>query len=190
MKLLDHLQKVDEEISAKLVFQEDYGWKHRIAALIGHSCDSWYWLIGLALVWFFSRGTIRATAFLWALALGLLAVAVLGIKFLLRRPRPEGDWGSIYRVTDPHSFPSGHAARAMTIAFLALQFQNPVWFFGLVLWAVLVGFSRVALRLHYFSDILVGWLIGALSGFAALKFLPDLLQKLFTVFPFLNWIIK
>lgn len=87
MKLLDHLQKVDEEISAHLVFQEDYGWKHRIAALIGHSCDSWYWLIGLALVWFFSRGTIRATAFLWALALGLLAVAVLGIKFLLRRPR-------------------------------------------------------------------------------------------------------
>ena len=115
---------------------------------------------------------------------------MLGIKFLLRRPRPEGDWGSIYRVTDPHSFPSGHAARAMTIAFLALQFQNPVWFFGLVLWAVLVGFSRVALRLHYFSDILVGWLIGALSGFVALKFLPVLLQKLFTVFPFLNWVIK
>jgi membrane-associated phospholipid phosphatase len=52
-------------------------------------------------------------------------------------------------------------------------------------WAILVGYSRVALRLHYFSDILVGWLIGALSGSLAVKFLPILIQKLPDVFPFL-----
>ncbi len=186
MSLLDQIQKVDEEISARLVLQKEYGLTHKLMALIGHSCDSWYWLLGLTLVWAFTRGTIRTTAILWGLALASLAVIVLGIKFLLRRPRPEGEWGSIYRVTDPHSFPSGHAARAMTIAFMALQFQNPLWFIGLFIWAIMVGFSRLALRLHYFSDILVGWLIGALSGILALNFLPVLIQKLPEIFPFLT----
>ncbi len=186
MKLFDQIQKVDEEISASLVFQKESGLAHSLFALIGHSCDSWYWLIGLTLIWFFTRGPIRTTAVLWGLALAILAVAVLGIKFLLRRPRPEGKWGSIYRVTDPHSFPSGHAARAMTIAFLALQFGNPLWFFGLFAWAILVGYSRVALRLHYFSDVLVGWLVGALSGALALKYLPVLIEKLPDYFPFLT----
>ncbi len=186
MKLLERIQKVDEEISARLVLRDEKSVAHKIIALIGHSCDSWYWLIGLMLVWFFTRGAVRTTAILWGLALASLAVIVLGIKFLLRRPRPEGEWGSIYRVTDPHSFPSGHAARAMTIAFLATQFQNPLWFIGLFPWAILVGYSRIALRLHYFSDILVGWLIGGLSGILALKFLPLLIQKLPDIFPFLT----
>ena len=186
LKLLERIQKVDEEISARLVLKDEKSVAHKLVALMGHSCDSWYWLIGLTLVWFFTRGAIRTTAILWAFGLASLAVIVLGIKFLLRRPRPEGEWGSIYRVTDPHSFPSGHAARAMTIAFLALEFQNPLLFLGLIVWAVLVGYSRVALRLHYFSDVLVGWLIGALSGILALKYLPLVIEKLPEVFPFLT----
>ena len=186
MPILDCIQKMDEEISARFVLKKEDSLAHKLVALIGHSCDSWYWLIGLTLVWVFTRGPVRRTAILWALALAILAVFVLGIKFLLRRPRPEGEWGSIYRVTDPHSFPSGHAARAMTIAFLALQFQNPLWFIGLLAWAILVGYSRLALRLHYFSDILVGWLLGAVSGILALRFLPVLIQKLPDIFPFLT----
>lgn len=190
MKVFDRIQKLDEQISARLVLQNEAGLAHKLVALIGHTCDSWYWLIGLALVWVFSRGTVRTTAFLWAVALAILAVFVLGMKFLLRRPRPEGEWGSIYRVTDPHSFPSGHAARAMTIAFMAVQFQNPFWFVMLFIWAILVGYSRLALRLHYFSDVLVGWLTGALSGLLAVRFFPCLLQKLPLAFPFLTGILK
>ena len=48
-----------------------------------------------------------------------LAGVVLAIKFLVRRERPQGEWGGIYRNTDPHSFPSGHAARAFLIAVVA-----------------------------------------------------------------------
>ncbi len=189
MSLIQEILTLDEKISARLALRDEKGPAHSLGAVIGHSCDSWYWLIGLALVWFFGRGTIRSTAILWALALGCLAVIVLGIKFLLRRPRPEGEWGSIYRVTDPHSFPSGHAARAMTIAFMGLGLGKPLWFFVLLVWAVLVGWSRVALRLHYFSDVLVGWLVGALSGILALRRLPVILQRLLGIFPFLTWFI-
>jgi len=190
MNLLDRVQKLDEEISAQLVLPEENNLAHKLAALIGHSCDSWYWLIGLALVWLFARGTVRTTAILWSLALFLLAVFVLAIKFLLRRPRPEGEWGSIYRVTDPHSFPSGHAARAMLIAVLSLQFENPLVFILLLTWAVLVSYSRVALRLHYFSDIVAGWLIGALSGWLSLRYLPLAIEKLTAALPFLTPLIK
>ncbi len=185
MKLLQRIQKTDEEISARLVLPDQNAIAHKLAALIGHTCDSWYWLIGLLLIWRFTHGTVRKTAILWGLALALLAVIVLGIKFLLRRPRPEGDWGNIYRATDPHSFPSGHAARAMTIAILSLQFGNPIVFILLLIWSALVGLSRVALRLHYFSDILVGWLLGGLSGWIALRFLPAVVEKLPEIFPFI-----
>jgi undecaprenyl-diphosphatase len=58
--------------------------------------------------------------------IGVLAAMVLGIKFLVRRKRPEGEWGQIYRNTDPHSFPSGHAARAFLIAVIASALA-PAW---------------------------------------------------------------
>jgi membrane-associated phospholipid phosphatase len=74
----------------------------------------------------------------------------------------------------------------MTIAFMALEFADPMWFVLLLAWALLVGYSRVALRLHYFSDVLVGWLIGAVSGVLALRFLPILVEKLPAIFPFLT----
>jgi len=45
MKLLERIQKVDEEISARLVLRDEKSVAHKIIALIGHSCDSWYWLI-------------------------------------------------------------------------------------------------------------------------------------------------
>jgi membrane-associated phospholipid phosphatase len=77
----------------------------------------------------------------------------------------------------------------MTIAFMGLGLGKPLWFFVLLVWAVLVGWSRVALRLHYFSDVLVGWLVGALSGILALRILPVILQKLLGIFPFLTWFI-
>ena len=54
----------------------------------------------------------------WRSGILILAALVLAIKFLVRRQRPEGEWGAIYRNTDPHSFPSGHAARAVLLAGL------------------------------------------------------------------------
>ena len=62
----------------------------------------------------------------------LLAVLVIGIKFIVRRQRPVGEGGGIYRNTDPHSFPSGHAARAFLIAVIGSAL-GPAWL-GLLLW--------------------------------------------------------
>ena len=94
------------------------------------------------------------------LAVVVLAFFVLGIKFLVRRRRPEGEWGAIYRNTDPHSFPSGHAARAMLLTVMAVGL-GPWWFAALlVAWVPFVSLSRVNTGLHYLSDVLAGALLG------------------------------
>lgn len=100
------------------------------------------------------------------LALAILASAaiVIAIKFSVRRKRPEGEWGSLYRNTDPHSFPSGHAVRAFMLAVLALGL-GPAWFGGvLVVWAPLVSIARVAMGVHYLSDVIAGAALGIFFG--------------------------
>lgn len=64
---------------------------------------------------------------------------------------------------DEFSFPSGHTLHAVSFTVIATAWF-PFLVVLLVLFTVLVAMSRVALRLHYPSDVLVGVLIGAVLG--------------------------
>jgi undecaprenyl-diphosphatase len=101
-----------------------------------------------------------------------MAAAVIVLKFAIRRPRPEGEWGQIYRITDPHSFPSGHAARSAALVVMGIAIGPPWFAVAVVIWAPWVGISRVALGVHYLSDVVVGWLVGAGMGAIALLLQP------------------
>jgi undecaprenyl-diphosphatase len=115
----------------------------------------------------------RAWALSLFLAIALLAAIVLVIKFVFRRRRPEGEWGAMYRMTDPHSFPSGHAARAVLIAALVAAW-GPAWLAPiLIVWAPLVALARVAMGLHFVADIVGGAVLGlALAGAIAASYSP------------------
>jgi undecaprenyl-diphosphatase len=166
----------------------------KIAAFLAHSGDSWFWMIGLGLVWLATlgwpnllgladaaRSGWHTTAALMAAGVVGLAFLVLAIKFTVRRQRPAGDWGAIYRNTDPHSFPSGHAARAAMLAVMALGL-GPAWFGWVVLaWVPLVSLARVVTGVHYLSDIAAGLLLGVLAGFFMLSISPLLIR----FFPFM-----
>ncbi len=65
---------------------------------------------------------------------------MLGIKFTIKRSRPEGEWGAIYRNSDPHSFPSGHATRAIMLAVLFWGLHLTPLAIVLTLWVFLVSF--------------------------------------------------
>ncbi|MCJ7513724.1 MAG: phosphatase PAP2 family protein [Anaerolineales bacterium] len=146
--------------------------RRRLAAILAHSGDSWFWLLGLALTWLLGDSPTRTWAIAVAAAIGVLAIVVLGLKKLVRRPRPEGDWGQIYRATDPHSFPSGHAARAFLLAVLATGW-GPVWLAPILwIWAPLVCLARVALGVHFLSDVAVGAVIGIVVGLAMIVLAP------------------
>lgn len=172
MSRFKELASLDEKITLRLGVAESHPVLRIVLGVVSHSADSWYWLFALAILWLVGGPQQKLTAILWGFGIVILAAAVLGVKFLTRRPRPEGEWGQVYRVTDPHSFPSGHAARAAALAVMVAQFSLP-WLTAMVIvWALLVGYSRIALKLHYFSDVLVGWLIGGASGAVALAFFP------------------
>jgi undecaprenyl-diphosphatase len=166
---MKRLRGLDEQITARLRIAEKPGLLRRLAILFGHSGDSWFWLAGLLLtIWL---GSLATRSLGYALIIGILLTAgvVLVIKFSVRRQRPEGEWGQLYRKADPHSFPSGHAARAAMLAAVSLAL-GPSWLgTTLFIWAPLVGLARVATGLHYVSDVAAGWLLGALMGLVTVQ---------------------
>ena len=171
----------DQRVSSRLRLDEGGGKNLRLAALLAHSGDSWFWLPALGLVWLFTQGEWHTRSALLAIAVFSLAVLVMGIKFTVKRSRPPGEWGSVYRLTDPHSFPSGHAARAFLLMMLVWNL-GPVWLaLALTIWAPLVSLARVSTGMHYMSDVLGGALIGLAAG--QLFFLSTPL--LLSLFPFL-----
>lgn len=159
------LVSLDEKITDALRFKNSANKLRPLAIFFAHSGDSWFILLVLFVVWLLRRNPWHHTMAVMAASTIALAVIVLIIKFSIRRQRPEGDWGAIYRKSDPHSFPSGHAARTAMLAVLGLLL-GPLWF-GLVLalWAPLVSLARVAMGVHYFSDIFAGILLGILAAF-------------------------
>jgi membrane-associated phospholipid phosphatase len=165
---LKDLLHLDALLSERLRVAERPGFFRTVAAFLAHSGDSWFWGLGLAVLWWLGTPSWKEWALATFLSIAALAVLVLSIKFLVRRRRPEGEWGGIYRNTDPHSFPSGHAARAFLIAVIASGL-GPGWLaVPLWAWAPLVSLARVAMGVHYFSDILAGTLLGVLTGLAVL----------------------
>ena len=123
--------------------------------------------------------TVLAGLFLWRkgytnCAAGLL-VSVGGaiasselLKMLVQRARPPIEWHAV--VESSSSFPSNHATAAAALygflAYAAWQLAPQRWRGILVALCVmivtLVGFSRLYLGVHYPTDVLGGFVIGAL----------------------------
>jgi undecaprenyl-diphosphatase len=123
--------------------------------------------------------TIAAVSYLWIDDKRRAAIFVIGaiaggavLEFLLKlgfaRPRPE----LVSHLVDVNSFsfPSGHATMA-TITYLTLgvllarvQSRRRMKLYVLavaILLALLVGFTRVYLGVHWPTDVVAGWCIGA-----------------------------
>jgi undecaprenyl-diphosphatase len=163
--------ELDARLSGQLRVAEKPGFLRSLSVLLAHSGDSWFWGALLIPAWFFSNSIWREWEVVIFFGISGLAVVVMVIKFIVRRERPMGDWGSIYRNTDPHSFPSGHAARAFLIATVTSALIPVPWLASaLWVWAPLVALARVAMGVHYASDVLAGAVLGVLIAFAGLQF--------------------
>jgi undecaprenyl-diphosphatase len=107
-------------------------------------------------------------AILPALAFGGGLTLSEALKSLFSRERPPEAWRAV-EVLNP-SFPSGHALLSAAVyltlgAMLSRAAPDPavrrfIMAAGILL-AVLVGLSRIHLGVHWTSDVLAGWCIGA-----------------------------
>lgn len=178
---------LDARFSDQMRVAEKPGALRAIAVFFAHSGDSWFWGAALIILWFVSNSMWRRWEVVEFVGISGLAALVMGIKFLVRRKRPEGEWGGIYRNTDPHSFPSGHAARALLIAVVASALA-PTWL-GILLWiwAPLVSIARVAMGVHYVSDVVAGAALGIVVALIGLQIYEPLLMWFFNLIHFPLW---
>src|SRR5438094_2300140 len=112
----------------------------------------------------------------WILLVGWLAAFAGGglldavLKLLIRRPRPPG--AAVFLQHFSWSFPSGHAmasligygmlAYVLTLLWIHRRSAQIAVVLGAALLIIAIGFSRLYLGVHYFSDVVGGYAAGVL----------------------------
>ncbi|MHA1910976.1 MAG: phosphatase PAP2 family protein [Candidatus Kariarchaeaceae archaeon] len=111
----------------------------------------------------------------------LISISLNGsLKELIRRTRPtfNGEVGKGVIEAEGYSFPSGHAQNASTVwGFWVLNLKNHKKQMILAIIIVLIGFSRIYLVVHFFTDVLAGWIIGLTMAYIIFKAKPKFLEK-------------
>ncbi|UXD22809.1 hypothetical protein IPA_08425 [Ignicoccus pacificus DSM 13166] len=87
-----------------------------------------------------------------------LNVAVAALKCVFQSPRPIGVPASLCDI-EGLGYPSGHSARAMWVA-LWIGYLYPQLRIPALIYAFLVGWSRIELCMHYPLDVVGGFLVG------------------------------
>lgn len=145
-------------------------------------------ILSLALMLF--RRTRRAgTLMLLSIALGAL-ITNLAIKPLVCRPRPYTYQDSVFYqlwqlsgcyTESDFSFPSGHttAATACMLGLFLATDRRKSW--PALLFAILMGLSRIYIGVHFPSDVLFGFVcgtIGAVCAYFLAKLIPEKFYEL------------
>lgn len=98
-------------------------------------------------------------------SIGVAYGLTTALKYLIDRERPYQAYPDCINAGDSYSepsMPSGHATGSAALA-TALSLRYPEWYVigPTVLYALYTGFARLNLGMHYLSDVLVGYAIGA-----------------------------
>jgi membrane protein DedA with SNARE-associated domain/membrane-associated phospholipid phosphatase len=147
------------------------GWLTDIVKVVTH-LGAYGAVVPLTLAWAVALGARRywAECAVLVAAMSLILIVNPEIKDVVDRPRPPDPLVS----SSGSSFPSGHAANSALYVWMAVTLamhispgkvkRGTLIAVGVAI-AVIVGLSRVYLRIHYLSDVTAGWALGV-SAFA------------------------
>ncbi len=118
------------------------------------------------------------------LFIAIMIGVVIGNGFMknfFERPRPTWLDPSVQLLIDtPHdySFPSGHTLASFIAATYLLLIRSRIGIISMIL-AILIGFSRLYLFVHFPSDVLMSVILGITIAFVSYKFIyPFLARKI------------
>lgn len=133
----------------------------------------WFWIAVSVLLLIPKKTRMIGLAALLSLTVNAL-ITNITLKPLIARTRPfvaiEGLQILVAAPRD-YSFPSGHTSASFAAALVYLRMipkKYSVWFVSL---AVLIAFSRLYVGVHYPTDVLAGFLIGAFSSWMICRFI-------------------
>jgi len=135
-----------------------------------------FFAVGLPALWLLRHGARKLFIFLVVVSLGGGAIDTV-VKVAVGRPRPTFD--EPVATAFGNSFPSGHSMSslvcygALLLVFLPLvpRARRTLAVIATVTLVLAIGFSRLALGVHFVSDVLGGyvlgaaWLIGSVAAF-------------------------
>ena len=76
----------------------------------------------------------------------------------------NGECGGLY------GFVSSHASNSFNVALLSLMFIKKRWYtISIIIWALVIGYSRIYLGVHYPGDVVCGSMVGAFIGWGLYK---------------------
>lgn len=161
--LRENLASFDQAISYRLFsLNRRYNPKMKYLKALEYSCNGILWLMVIAICFYMStrpQNEIYAKL-LVGLVIDIIYVAISKATFRRVRPSYARQDDTLMIAMDKLSFPSGHASRAVYLAF----FFGETWFAPLFwLWAIAVITSRVLYGRHFLGDILGGSVLGYLN---------------------------
>ncbi|MBL4677523.1 MAG: phosphatase PAP2 family protein [Mucilaginibacter sp.] len=146
---------------------------------ITHLGDGWTMIVLAALLLLFSYRAALLTITSYAVT----ALTAQVLKYLFDFPRPriyfQDQLSKIHFVKGlyilaVHSFPSGHTVTAFSMAMVVTYLvKNKNWGFAMLVFAMMVGYSRMYLSQHFFEDVMAGSAIGVFVTLVWLTFLDS-----------------
>lgn len=137
-----------------------------LASLLGE--EEFYLLLMPALYWCISSVLGVQVGFLLLLSANINYI----LKLVLHGPRPFWYSSRVLALSTESTFgmPSGHAQNAVVVwGFLALSLRRRWARVVALALIVTIGLSRIYLGVHFPSDVLAGWLIGAVLLWAYIR---------------------
>lgn len=149
-----------------------------------------FWFVFCVILFLLGREKDKEVAILAICALSLTFITTMLLKYVIAEPRPFETLENVRVLTNEEvrhysSFPSAHASGSFAFAVVVgLKYKMKILgmkltlIYPLLIFAALIGFSRIYIGLHYPGDVICGAIIGICFAVMVLK-LEDKILDIF-----------
>ena len=170
--MAEYITQIDYLILMFIQEHLRFDWLTGPTVFISHLGNSGlFWILLCLLLLVFKRTRKMGICGLLALLIGALITNV-ALKNMIARIRPYEQFPDLILLLERQkdfSFPSGHTCASFAAALVYLRMFPERKGLGFVILAVLIGFSRLYVGVHYPTDVLGGFFVGWLASILALK---------------------